>query len=157
VSENLHNWIDLIFGYKQRGSDSVKAQNVFMHITYEGNVDIEKIEDPIMRAATISQIENFGQTPSNLFNTPHPQRKVPVLMNLSASGQQNETQSLSTIEAYVKWHTPLAPPLVSIGKDYVFLKKHQVARVLEEPIGDVVLVNEKVRFSVIFTHFYILC
>lgn len=27
VSENLHNWIDLIFGYKQRGEEAEKANN----------------------------------------------------------------------------------------------------------------------------------
>ena len=27
VSQNLHNWIDLIFGYKQRGEESEKANN----------------------------------------------------------------------------------------------------------------------------------
>lgn len=27
VSANLHNWIDLIFGYKQRGEEAVKANN----------------------------------------------------------------------------------------------------------------------------------
>ncbi|RHZ17072.1 hypothetical protein DYB37_006916, partial [Aphanomyces astaci] len=36
VSENLHSWIDLIFGYKQRGQEAVDALNVFMHMTYEG-------------------------------------------------------------------------------------------------------------------------
>ncbi len=35
VSEHLHEWIDLIFGYKQRGPASVEANNVFFHLTYE--------------------------------------------------------------------------------------------------------------------------
>ncbi|RHY32288.1 hypothetical protein DYB32_002703 [Aphanomyces invadans] len=50
------------------------------------------------------------------------------------------------IEAYVKWHTPLAPPLVSIGKEYVYLKKAHAAQVLDEPVGDVkVTADNKVR------------
>lgn len=27
VSSQLHNWIDLIFGYKQRGKEAIKADN----------------------------------------------------------------------------------------------------------------------------------
>lgn len=34
VSKNLHHWIDLIFGYKQRGPEAEKADNVFYHLTY---------------------------------------------------------------------------------------------------------------------------
>jgi len=27
VSNNLHHWIDLIFGYKQNGTEAIKANN----------------------------------------------------------------------------------------------------------------------------------
>lgn len=64
VSKNLHKWIDLIFGYKQRGREAVAAQNTYVHLSYEGNVDVDSITDPLEREATIAQIHNFGQTPS---------------------------------------------------------------------------------------------
>ncbi|CAK4707946.1 unnamed protein product [Aphanomyces euteiches] len=148
VSENLHLWIDLIFGYKQRGQEAIDALNMFMHMTYEGTVDIDSITDPLLREATLAQIENFGQTPSKLFNSPHPQRKVPQLHSQTLSTLLTHAQDLSlnaqsSIEAYAKWHTPLAPPLVSIGKDYVFLKKFHSSHVMEEAIGDVKFVSDR--------------
>lgn len=75
VSANLHHWIDLIFGYKQRGKPAQEAQNCFYYLTYEGVVDVNAIEDPVEKMATIAQINNFGQTPTQLFRKPHPQRQ----------------------------------------------------------------------------------
>lgn len=46
----------------------------FVLVTYEGRVDLDKIEDPVQRAAIESQIVNFGQTPARLLNKPHPPR-----------------------------------------------------------------------------------
>lgn len=72
----MHKWIDLVFGFKQRGPEAVKALNTFVHVTYEGAVDIEKIQDPIQRESTIAQIQNFGQTPSRLGRRAFPARAV---------------------------------------------------------------------------------
>ncbi|KAF6208268.1 hypothetical protein GE061_016722 [Apolygus lucorum] len=76
VSNNLHHWIDLIFGCKQQGQTAVDAVNVFHHLFYEGNVDIYNIEDPLKKNATIGFINNFGQIPKQLFKKPHPAKKL---------------------------------------------------------------------------------
>ncbi|XP_055643375.1 neurobeachin-like protein 1 isoform X2 [Toxorhynchites rutilus septentrionalis] len=74
VSQNLHNWIDLIFGYKQKGPKAIEALNVFYYCSYEGAVDLDKITNPVEREAVEGMINNFGQTPSQLLREAHPKR-----------------------------------------------------------------------------------
>lgn len=35
VSAHLHEWVDLVFGYRQRGQAALQANNLFCHVTYE--------------------------------------------------------------------------------------------------------------------------
>ncbi|KAH1831544.1 hypothetical protein KXW40_004868 [Aspergillus fumigatus] len=90
VTENLHHWIDLVFGCKQKGEAAIEAVNVFHHLSYQGAKDIDNIDDPVERLATIGIIHNFGQTPHQIFTRPHPPRedtrhKVPRLDRLAES------------------------------------------------------------------------
>jgi len=117
VSENLHEWIDLIFGYKQRGTQAVDAMNVFIHLTYDGEVDIDAIIDPVLRDATIAQINNFGQCPSKLFNKPHPRRLVPDYL-------KKFNDVVSTDSHALAWHEYLSPALCIVGaSEYCLLNK----------------------------------
>ncbi|KAJ4157757.1 beige protein-like 1 [Fusarium falciforme] len=75
VSENLHKWIDLVFGYKQRGEAAVENLNVFHHLSYRGATDLDSITDAKERAILAGVIHNFGQTPHQVFVRPHPARE----------------------------------------------------------------------------------
>jgi len=75
ISITLNEWIDLIFGYKQIGKPAIEALNVFYILTYEGSVDLQKIESIQEKNGVLDQINEFGQTPRQLFNKPHPHRK----------------------------------------------------------------------------------
>ena len=42
VSAHLHDWIDLVFGFRQGGRAAVEALNVFFPLTYPGAVDLAR-------------------------------------------------------------------------------------------------------------------
>ncbi|XP_027006009.2 lysosomal-trafficking regulator isoform X2 [Tachysurus fulvidraco] len=70
VSQMLCQWIDLVFGMKQKGKAAIQAINVFHPATYFG-MDVSAVEDPVQRRALETMIKTYGQTPRQLFQTPH--------------------------------------------------------------------------------------
>ncbi|TYZ69038.1 hypothetical protein PybrP1_000307 [[Pythium] brassicae (nom. inval.)] len=76
VSQHLHEWLDLIFGFKQRGKAALRAHNVFYYLTYYGVVDLDRIDDPFLKESMELQIAHFGQCPMQLFGAPHPKRST---------------------------------------------------------------------------------
>ena len=72
ISQNVHQWIDLIFGYKQQGHKAKESYNLFYPLTYEQNY-LQIMEDthPMSQVAMIHQAIHFGQTPIKLFKAPH--------------------------------------------------------------------------------------
>ncbi|XP_026525210.1 lysosomal-trafficking regulator isoform X2 [Notechis scutatus] len=84
VSQTICHWIDLVFGYKQKGKASVQAINVFHPATYFG-MDVSAVEDPVQRRALETMIKTYGQTPRQLFHTAHVSRSKPVEGELPAA------------------------------------------------------------------------
>uniref|UniRef100_A0A8C9VAR7 Lysosomal trafficking regulator n=1 Tax=Scleropages formosus TaxID=113540 RepID=A0A8C9VAR7_SCLFO len=79
VSQTLCQWIDLVFGLKQKGKAAVQAINVFHPATYFG-MDVSAVEDPVQRRALETMIKTYGQTPRQLFSTSHVSRAGPRLL-----------------------------------------------------------------------------
>ncbi|KAH6689509.1 WD repeat and FYVE domain-containing protein [Plectosphaerella plurivora] len=75
VSQHLHKWIDLVFGFKQRGEAAVESLNVFHHMSYRGAANLDDIVDPQERRIAAGVIHNFGQTPHQVFSKAHPARE----------------------------------------------------------------------------------
>lgn len=78
VSKHLHEWIDLVFGFKQRGEAAIEATNVFHHLSYRGAIDLDTIEDKVDKLATVGIVYNFGQTPYQVFSKSHPIKDLHV-------------------------------------------------------------------------------
>ena len=101
-----------MFGYKQRGPEARASLNIFVHLTYDGHVDLDAIEDPIERESTITQIQNFGQTPSRIERKPFPKRTI-------LSSLRGNNIDFSTLPLLL--HS--TPPLCIVGAPHrVYLK-----------------------------------
>ncbi|CAJ0936217.1 unnamed protein product, partial [Mesorhabditis belari] len=108
VSAHLHEWIDLVFGYKQQGESAIQANNVFHHLFYEESVDFEAIDDQLTRNATIGFVNNFGQIPTQLFKKPHPQKKV------NSSEGYSSINGVTTPKLFYHALHSLKPPQVAV-------------------------------------------
>uniref|UniRef100_A0A667GDX9 WD repeat and FYVE domain-containing protein 3 n=1 Tax=Lynx canadensis TaxID=61383 RepID=A0A667GDX9_LYNCA len=128
VSAHLHEWIDLIFGYKQQGPAAVEAVNVFHHLFYEGQVDIYNINDPLKETATIGFINNFGQIPKQLFKKPHPPKRVRSRLNGDSTGTSAPPGSTSD-KIFFHHLDNLRPSLTPVKE-------------LKEPVGQIVCTDK---------------
>lgn len=78
------------------------------------------IEDPDQKIAMLTQILEFGQTPRQLFTTPHPQRITPRIHNLSA------TPSLSSSE--------FSPGILQMSHDRISRSRLSVQHVMDDDV-----------------------
>ena len=68
VSSNIGGWIDLVFGFKQRGKDAEKYNNLYMFNSYPDLVDIENMS--IDKKRYYYRFVEFGSCPRQLFKKP---------------------------------------------------------------------------------------
>ena len=64
ISKNIQNWVDLIFGYKNRGKDAETFHNLYSEASYQENININKLEN---KEAMLRQVE-FGLIPTQILN-----------------------------------------------------------------------------------------
>ena len=81
VRQHLNEWIDLNFGYKQKGEEAEKAHNVYIQEMYpeawdSRNAHKEQIE---------TVMETLGQLPQQLFDYPHPASPIKPLKKHEAT------------------------------------------------------------------------
>ena len=60
ISNNINKWIDLIFGYKNKGEEAEENYNVFTESSYQEDIDLKKVEnkDLYLRFAEFGLIPN---------------------------------------------------------------------------------------------------
>jgi hypothetical protein len=69
VSERLHDWIDLVFGYKMRGDAAAECGNAFHPF-----VTTVLAPDEVPDERRCRFLETYGAMPAQVFAAPHPPR-----------------------------------------------------------------------------------
>lgn len=93
VSKNICKWIDLIFGYKQKGKEAEIANNLFVPSSYD-NFKLESVKNKEQRQYYLGVAE-FGLTPRQLFNKEFPTRKKKDIKLVMDSIRENQLKYTS--------------------------------------------------------------
>lgn len=83
VSEKINEWIDLIFGYRQKGTEAIEHCNMMRNVCYSfdpNKIINDNVEDEIESVyedieLKINEICEMGQNPQMLFNKSHPRKE----------------------------------------------------------------------------------
>mmetsp|Transcript_23765 Transcript_23765/g.36668 ORF Transcript_23765/g.36668 Transcript_23765/m.36668 type:complete len:496 (-) Transcript_23765:94-1581(-) len=74
-SAMLPSWIDLVFGFKQRGKEAVRSDNLFHYLSYYGPEDVKQIKDVDARELVELHLDDFGNCPAQIFYKQHKKKK----------------------------------------------------------------------------------
>ncbi|KAL0229445.1 hypothetical protein GEMRC1_014062 [Eukaryota sp. GEM-RC1] len=91
VSNHINSWIDLVFGFQQKGVAAITASNVFCHLTYADVIPVEKLTSSLEGRSIIQQMIEFGQCPMQLFENPHERRGFVDENSNNSENLNNET------------------------------------------------------------------
>jgi hypothetical protein len=75
-SLHLHHWIDLIFGVDSKGEGALKSGNVFAEECYKETFEGQVVRSKLKEQANKMLIHQYGQVPVQLFQIPHPKKKI---------------------------------------------------------------------------------
>jgi len=77
VSSSLNQWVDLVFGYKQRGENSILSGNDFHPFCYPEILNSPYYDD--YQSVITSHVLNFGVIPGQLFTEASPARSIQII------------------------------------------------------------------------------
>ena len=137
ASAHLNEWVDLIFGYKQRGRAAEAAHNVFYYLTYPDAVDASAAEgDSVDATALRTQLAYFGQCPLQLFTAPHPARDATGSLETGAMAAPHAATTVPLAHRILTSERTM--PAAGVGTGDCILTIHddaglRLCQVLKEP------------------------
>ena len=129
VSKNLNHWIDLIFGYQQRGPNAEKALNTYRNSTYPlTKIEIDKLIKSGEIESYLYEKEELGCIGKQLFIKPHKNREIIKEYSQNKKIFFNESEKINRLNQLKIWKIKEnSKPLKEISfkkyNDIIFIDK----------------------------------